>query len=79
MGYALIGTNSAGCNAFYIRREFLGAAVAELSVKDAFVDSQFRESRDAHGNLTFLSGQSRCEILRGMPVFNTLTGQVEAI
>jgi hypothetical protein len=39
----------------------------------------FRESRDEDGRLTYLAGDERLEAIRGMPVHNTETGQIEEL
>ncbi len=68
-GYALVGSNSAGNNAFFIRRDCL-SGLSELTAKQAYVESKFRESRDASGALTFLSGVSRLHIIAELPVYD---------
>ena len=52
-GYILVGCNSAGNNAFYVRADLRGQ-LEEMSVQSAFVQAQFRESRDAAGLPTYL-------------------------
>ena len=49
-GYALVGTNSAGSNAFYVRRDLLNERVEALSSEQAYTPSKARESRDGRGN-----------------------------
>jgi hypothetical protein len=46
-GYALLGCNSAGNDAFFIRRDLLQAPLREVSVKDAYV--QLFHGRPKHG------------------------------
>ena len=75
-GYAFIGSNSAGNNAYFVRRDRLGE-LRELSVEQGYVPSKFREHRDEQGRLTYLSGQEGIEELRGLPVFNTRTNAIE--
>jgi hypothetical protein len=53
-GYALVGGNRAGNNAFWVRRDVLGD-LPEVSVADAYSASRFRESRDAAGELSYVS------------------------
>jgi hypothetical protein len=77
-GYAFLGSNSAGNNAYFVRRDRLGP-LREVSVEDGYVESLFRESRDAQGRLTFLRGRERLEAIRGLPVVNVVTGSVEAL
>jgi hypothetical protein len=66
-GYALVGSNSAGNNAFFVRRDRLSALRA-LTAAEAYVESKFRESRDRRGKLTFLSGRERLSAIRELPV-----------
>lgn len=76
-GYEIVGTNSAGNNAFFVRRDLLNARVRALSLAEAFTPSKFRESRDEQGALNFVRGEKRLELIRGLPVFdvesNTMT------
>lgn len=78
-GYSLVGTNSASCNAFYVRNDLLSDALEVLSAEQAYAPSTFRESRDADGRLTFVSGADRLELIRGMPVINVETGASERL
>ena len=78
-GYAFVGCNSAGNNAYFIRRDRMPPSVRELSVEEGFVRSRFRESRDASGELDFTTGDARLERIRGLPVVNLDTGQVEPL
>lgn len=77
-GYALVGCNSAGNNAFFVRRDRLNG-LKELSPEEAYVESKFKESRDASGQLTFLIGEKRLKEIRAMPVYDVLRGQVVTI
>lgn len=67
-GYALVACNSAGNNAFFVKRELLSPVVVELSPDQAFVPAGFRESRDEQGRLAFLSSTEEQRILQRMPV-----------
>jgi hypothetical protein len=78
-GYSLVGTNSAGNNAFFVRNDLLNERIAARSVEAAFTASKFRESRDQAGNLTYLGGDQRIEVIRGLPVINVITGAEEAL
>jgi len=77
-GYSLVGCNSNGNNAYFVRNDKL-SGVKKLSVSDAFVNSMFRESRNASGELTFVSGMERIKLIKGMPVHNIVTGETEII
>lgn len=76
-GYALIGTNAAGNNAYFVRSDMLTSTIHEVSPQDAWVKPSFRDSRNRSGGLTFLGFDDRQAMLRGMPVVNVATGEVE--
>ncbi len=78
-GYALVGTCSAGVNAFFVRADLLPPGLRALTARDGFTPSRTRESRDENGTLTFLSGPARLEHLRGLPVLNTRTQAMETL
>ena len=67
-GYALVGCNAAGNNAFFVRRDLLPAALAERRPEEAFVPAGFREARDARGELALLDRREEAEILHGLPL-----------
>jgi hypothetical protein len=73
-GYALVGSNSAGNNAYFVRRDRLGT-LRELAPGDAYVESKFRESRDRAGRLTYLSGRARLAQMRGLPLQRVDSGE----
>jgi hypothetical protein len=70
-GYDFVGCNSAGNNAYFIRKD--RNILPSLTVGQGFVPSRFRESRDVVGNLTFLSGQARLEAIKGCEVVEVRT------
>lgn len=78
-GYALIGCNSAGNNAYFLRRDLLNDVVREVSVENGFVDSRFRESCDRRGRWTFLTGGRRLDVLRGLPVVDVRSGEAREL
>ncbi len=67
-GYALVGCNSAGNNAFFVRRDLMSAALAARSPEAAFVAAQFREARGGDGALALLDPAQEAEILRSLPL-----------
>ena len=77
-GYALVGCNSQGNNAYFVQRDRLGTLLS-LSVEDAFVESRFSEGRDTAGHWTFAKGTARLSALDGVQVFNTQTRELETI
>lgn len=78
-GYSFIGCNSAGNNAYFVRSDKLNAEVREISLEEGYVLSKARESRDKEGRLTHLTGPKRIETIKGMPVYNIDTEQVEKL
>jgi hypothetical protein len=67
-GYALVGCNSAGNNAFFVKRERLSPGVVERSPEQAFIAAGFRESRDERGRLAFLDADAEQHILENLPL-----------
>ncbi len=72
-GYSLIGSNSAGNNAFFVRDDLLGT-IRPVSPEETFVRAQFRNSRDTDGALTFLGYEESLAIIGDMPLLNLETG-----
>jgi hypothetical protein len=74
-GYTLLGTNSAGSNAFYVRNDLFHKY--KDKIKDSSpTPSRFRESRSENGKLTFISDLERTNIIKHLPVANVLNGQI---
>ncbi len=78
-GYSLVGTNTAGNNAFYVRNDLLNDKVKVLSVEAAYSPSNYRESRDEHGNLTFIPADKRLDVIKGLPVYEVEKKIIEKI
>jgi len=68
-GYALVGSNSAGNNAYFVKKDRLGN-LRPLTAEAGYVESRFRESRDPSGHLTFLGGDDRLAAIGGMEVYH---------
>jgi hypothetical protein len=71
-GYVFVGSNSAGNNAFFVRRD-CSTRLRALTAAEGYVRSKFRESRDQHGELTFLSGQARFDAIADLTVHDVRT------
>ncbi|MDX2416356.1 MAG: hypothetical protein QNK19_02730 [Xanthomonadales bacterium] len=78
-GYSFVGCNSAGNNAYFVRKDKMMDILPEKSLESGYVVSKFRESRDTEGRLTYLSGLDRMEAIRGMLVYNINTDQIEEL
>ena len=77
-GYALICSNSAGNNLFFVRKDRLGR-LAPLSPEEAYVESSFRDSRDATGKLNFLGGVERKQQILDLPIINISDGSTTSL
>lgn len=77
-GYAFIGCNSNGNNAFFVRRDKLGA-LQERTPEEGYVESKFHDSRDENGGVSHLRGPERLRPMAGMPVINVLTQEREVL
>lgn len=67
-GYALVGCNRAGNNAFFVRRDRLPAGLVEKTAAEAYVPARFRESRTRDGRLAFLARHEELQILESLPL-----------
>lgn len=77
-GYSFIGCNSNGNNAYFVRKDKM-KELKELMPNEGYVLSKFAESRNKNGNLTYLRGKIRLDLIKGLQVFNTRTGKIEEI
>lgn len=74
-GYAFAGSNSAGNNAFFVRRD-LTERILTLSAQKGYVESRFRESRDASGALTYVSGDERLRLIEDMELWDVVANRL---
>jgi hypothetical protein len=73
-GYTLLGTNRAGCNAFFIRNELL--PTFEGKIRDrAPRPSLYRESRSPEREFSYLAGETRRNAIADAQVFDVRTGE----
>lgn len=77
-GYALVGCNGAGNNAYFVRKDRLGSLRAVLA-EEGYVESRFRESRNSLGELTYLSGTNRLRAIHNMDVYDVERNQTRKI
>ncbi|KAB8140767.1 hypothetical protein F8S13_22455 [Chloroflexia bacterium SDU3-3] len=77
-GYALIGSNSAGNNAYFVRRDRLGPLTA-LTAAEGYIRSVARESIDPSGVPTFLSGDDRLRAIADMPAVDVITSELRLV
>jgi len=67
-GYAFVGSNMAANNAFFVRRDLLPPTLRELTAAEGWRACQFRESRDADGQLAFLTPEQERALLESLPL-----------
>ena len=67
--YFLLGTNSAGNNAFFMKNKFLKEANKAIVEKKIFT-SKFRESKNKNGNLTFLDKKESLKLIQNQFVID---------
>lgn len=70
-GYEFIGCNSAGNNAYFVKKNLI-KDLQPRTLEDGFVRGKFRESRDKNGKLTFYNSEKQLELIKGLPVYDTL-------
>jgi hypothetical protein len=79
-GYAFVGSNLAGNNAYFVHESYVGrGGIVALSPEQGYVESRFRESRDEQGRLTYLGGAARRQTIAGMPVYDIERDAVVAL
>ncbi len=77
-GYTLVGCNSNGNNAYFVRNDKL-KDLKGVTAKQAFNESSFRESRNEQNKLTYLNYNQAFNIIKGLKVINVETLKEEVI
>jgi hypothetical protein len=68
-GYSLVGTNSNGCNGFFVRNSQMNG-LKSLTAEEAYHPPSFREARDKSGNLSYLSASEGLQSIGSLPVID---------
>lgn len=68
-GYSLVGSNSTGCNAFFVRNDVIGDLVP-VSPRECFSLAKYHESRNIRGRLSFLNRSESISLIKDMPVLD---------
>lgn len=76
-GYTLIGTNSAGNNAYFVRNDSLTQDLKSIQSTGGFTESSFRDIRDSRGRFTYQSYPSRVKSIKGLPVYEIISERIE--
>jgi hypothetical protein len=78
-GYSLVCSNNAGNNAYFVRNDLLNNKIKATTVKEAFKESKFRESKNKDNTFSFLHGKNRLEAIKGLEVVNVISGETELV
>lgn len=77
-GYSFVGSNSYGNNAYFVKKDKV-SALKVMTASEGYVLSKFRESRDRKGALSYLSGSDRYACIKGLPVYNVASNEIEQL
>jgi hypothetical protein len=77
-GYVFVGCNSNGNNAYFVRKDKVNG-IRQHTVESGYVLSRFRESRNADGTLSYLSGDERKKAIGKMTVYDLEKGTLVKI
>lgn len=75
-GYGLVGGNSAGNNAFFVREDLLTDKIKAVPVEVAFSETSFAEGRNADGKLNFVRGAGRRALIGDLPLLDVADGSM---
>lgn len=67
-GYAFVGCNRAGNNAYFVKETKLGS-LETMPARDGYVESRFRESRGEDNRLTLLNGKARLKPIQDLELW----------
>lgn len=67
-GYDFVGANTAGNNAFFVRRDLRPDALPVLTVEEGFVARAFREGRAVDGSLSLLTTEEEAALVQKLPL-----------
>ena len=69
-GYAFVGCESFGVNAFFVRRDVMTGRLKEVSIEEGYRRGRFRAARNRRGRLAYLTAEEETAILAGLPVID---------
>lgn len=67
-GYAFVGCESFGVNAFFVRRDLMTSRIKEVPIEEGYRRGRFRSARDRRGRPAYLTAEEEEAILADMPV-----------
>jgi len=71
--YTFVGSNSTGCNAFFVKDEFADKILSKLDQIVSY-PSLIREGRDEDGKIIFTPGSERAKLIGHLPLINLTSG-----
>ncbi len=71
-GYIFAGSDSSGSNAFFVRND-VARNIPQRTCEEGYVQGIARESRNAHGQLTYVSSKARIDLIAKEKVFDIIT------
>lgn len=78
-GYVFVGSNSAGTDAFFVKKED-ATSFKELTAKEGYAKSMFRESFDKNGNMTYESDHTeRLRLIQNKKLVDLTDGKLKTI
>lgn len=77
-GYTFVGTNSNGCNAFFVRSDLSHIVLKSLAEPKSFCSS-FREERNLEGKLIYTNGKNRIKSILNLGVFDFTLESVKCL
>jgi hypothetical protein len=75
-GYYFIGCNSAGNNAYFLRKDKIGD-IKPLTAKEGFESAKFRETKDEKGE--WIADKDRFRIINQMEVYDTRAQKLQKL
>lgn len=67
-GYDLVGCDSSGTNAFYVRKELRPATLPKQSVRDSFRKGRVTDTLNPEGNLTRITFEEEFKLITSVPL-----------
>ncbi|MES2727175.1 MAG: hypothetical protein V4643_08750 [Bacteroidota bacterium] len=77
-GYTLVGSNSHGNNAYFVRNDKL-KSINPCTVEEAYVKCNFRQNRNQNGQLTLVDDIIMIKNCKDLPVVNVVTSEVQKL
>jgi hypothetical protein len=78
-GYALVGCNLAGNNAYFVRTDLLNQKIKKIEVSQAFRSAKFRQARNKEYKLSLLPMEDELNLIKGLTVLNVTNDNLEII